>query len=61
GTHFVLSITDPDRQRSFTISCVGLSEGIAAIEQMIATKQIHWRYWGNPTNGGKPKKTGTKK
>ncbi|GAG73761.1 unnamed protein product [marine sediment metagenome] len=61
GSHFVLSITDSDRQRSFTISCLGVQEGLQAIDQMISTKQIHWRNWGNPTPDEKPRKTGAKK
>lgn len=45
---WVLSITDPDRSRSF--SCTGLDfvSALATMDQLIQSGQVAWRYWGKP-------------
>lgn len=61
GTVFVLSLTDPQRERTFTMVAHNLQEGLESLDQCIATKQLHWRYWGPPTENGKVKRAGMKK
>lgn len=61
GSLWVVSINDQDRRRSFSGTGHTFTEAIEFLDQCIASKQIHWRYWGNPTNGDIKKKTGTKK
>jgi hypothetical protein len=57
---WILSITDLDRSRSFTITGTDFVQCLESLDQCIATKQVRWRYWGNPTKGGAKKRTGTK-
>lgn len=58
---FILTITDKDREQYFPITCDSLQSGLEQLDQLIASKQIHWRGYGNPTENGKPKKVGMKK
>lgn len=43
---WVVSLTDPDPQRSFGCTGPDFVGGLESLEQMITTGQAHWRYWG---------------
>lgn len=61
GNLFVLSITDKDYERSFSVMGYNLAECLATIEQCIATRQVHWRYWGkNGSAAGRTRRAGRK-
>lgn len=61
GTLFVLRINDRDLERSFSATGHNLQECLQFADQCVATRQLHWRYWGNPTDNGKRKKDRSKK
>lgn len=61
GNRFVLTVTDLEHERSCSISCYGMQDGLEQLEQLVKTRQLHWRYWGNRTAGKKAGKTGTRK
>lgn len=58
---WIVSLTDVDHSRSFSTTSSCSVSALEFLDQLIATKQVHWRYWGNPTSGGKRKATGIKK
>jgi len=61
GPLWVVRITDKDRERSFSTTGLDLASCLSTLDQLVASRQIHWHYWGNPTNGDVKKKVGMKK
>lgn len=59
GTIYLLTMTDPNQQRYFTVICHNIREGLELMDQHIATRQCHWRSYANPTSGKAKRKTGT--
>lgn len=48
GDLWVVSLTDPDRQRSFSCTGHGTESALATMDSLIETGQVMWRYWGKP-------------
>lgn len=46
GNLWVVSITDPDRQRSFGCTGNDTTQALATMDNLIETGQVMWRYWG---------------
>lgn len=58
---WLVSLTDVDHSRSVSVTGSDFVQGLATLDQLISSKQLHWRYWGNPTRKGGKKATGTKR
>ena len=61
GTLFIVSVNDKEAERSFSELGHSLAECLEQLDQRIASRAIHWRSWGNRSNGRKKAVTGTQK
>jgi len=58
---WIVSITDVDYRRSSTVTGNDSLQCLETLDQLICTKQLYWRYWGNEDPQKSKVKIGTKR
>ena len=53
GNLWSVTITDPDRQRSFACHGPDVPAALATMDNLIESGQVAWRYWGKKGGGTK--------
>ncbi len=61
GTLFVVSLNDKTLERSVSTTGHSIAECLEFLDQCVSTRQLHWRQWGNRSNGKGRAVTGMRK